>query len=357
VRTLFAIIAIGIVAISASAQRDTRNTINAIGTRKATPPPKRGAIRKPTPRRPSRGGVAKRPPTARTTKPVSKPPSTVATKQPEAAPVPQPTPRPVAIGPMRYTGAVPPTSTKPGDIWVNPRDGAELIYIPAGTFTMGDAEAMSYMGGHLQPVEQKPHDVALDDFWIYRTHVTVGMYEIFCRATARQMPDAPSFNPSWGLKRYPIVNVSWNDARDYAAWAAVTLPTEAQWERAARGPQQFVFAWGNTFDRARLWCSKESEGDSGGTTEVGAFPPNPFGVFDMTGQTWQWCRDYYDPKFYNTAAATGLNAENLSETEFRALRGATWRHVEPKFFRTTLRNGYKPADRYDNFGFRCSFGP
>jgi formylglycine-generating enzyme len=350
-----ACVVFAVVCVPVAGQRDTRDTINAIRANKSKTPSKGDRARKPVIRRPA-SNTAKR---ATTSRPVVK----TANKRPAAARLKPLTPAvpsadPTPTGPLRYTGVAPPAMAKPGDIWVNPRDGAELAYIPHGTFTMGDPEAATFSrGSEIISVEQRPHPVALDDYWMYRTHVTVEMYEKFCRETARPMPQAPSFNQGWQRKRQPIVNVCWNDAQAYSEWAGVKLPTEAQWERAARGPAQTVYPWGNVFDREKLWCSRSAKGDSGGASDVRGYAANGFGLYDMAGLTWQWCRDNYDPKFYSSPQAIEPNPENKALTPLRALRGGSWNHYEPRFFRTALRNGYKPEDWYPDHGFRCSVGP
>ncbi len=149
---------------------------------------------------------------------------------------------------------------------INPKDGAEMIFIPAGPFLMGDDDMPN----------NPRHTVKLSSYWIYKDLVTVGMYEKFCKETGRQMPPEPGFagnefNPGWSKEDHPIVSVSWNDAMAYCAWAGVALPTEAQWEKAARGPDGLKYPWGNEFDQSKVWASKAAFCDAGGTTTVGRY--------------------------------------------------------------------------------------
>jgi len=126
---------------------------------------------------------------------------------------------------------------------VNPRDGAEMVYVPAGEFLMGSKEGEGDSDEHPQ------HKVYLDGFWIYKTEVTVGQYRKFCQATGWQMPSDPGWK---GHDDYPMVYVNWDDdATAYAQWAGAALPSEAQWEKAARGPDGRVYPWGNDWDAGK----------------------------------------------------------------------------------------------------------
>ena len=114
-----------------------------------------------------------------------------------------------------------------------------MVLTPAGEFLMGEPKTNG-QGWVRNPL----HKVYLSSYYIYRNLVTVGQYEKFCRAVKRSMPPAPAFNQNWEKKDHPIVNVSWDDAMAYCAWAGVQLPTEAQWEKAARGVDGRPYPWG-----------------------------------------------------------------------------------------------------------------
>src|SRR5205085_11110359 len=121
----------------------------------------------------------------------------------------------------------------------------------------------------------------LSGYYIYKTPVTVAQYEAFCLQTGRSMPPPPDFNRDWLQDSQPMVNVNWSDAVAYCQWAKVALPSEAQWEKAARGGLEGKpFPWGDEFDRSQLWCSKEMNGDAKNTVRVGSFPPNGYGLHD-----------------------------------------------------------------------------
>jgi formylglycine-generating enzyme required for sulfatase activity len=232
----------------------------------------------------------------------------------------------------------PPANAKRGDTWTNPVDGAVMVFILAGEFIMGSND-----GGD----DEKPqHRVTLDGYWIYKHEVTVAQYRKFCNATGRQMPDAPS----WGWKdNHPIVKVTWHDATAYAQWAGVRLPTEAEWEKAARGTDGRKYPWGNEWD-----ASKCNNGETGPnqTTPVGSYPQgvSPFGVHDMAGNVWEWCADWYDRNYYHSAPSK--NPTGPSSGDYRALRGGSWLDFV-NLCRAALRNNFAPADRSIYVGFRC----
>lgn len=265
---------------------------------------------------------------------------------PTPAPTPKPTPTP---DPNR-----PPRIPKPGEDWSNPKDGAILVWIPSGDFVRGsdndDPDAKQ---------EEKPQKkVSLEGFWMYKNLVTVAQYEKFCKATGRQMPEAPDFNPGWGKKDHPIVNVSWEDADAYCTWAGSQLPTEAQWERAARGDEARKYPWGNDFDSNKLWCSIQEAKDAGGTAAV--FRTNrvnisPFGIRDMAGNVFQWCADWWEEGYY--ANAPTANPTGPISGTARVLRGGSWFNNTQATFRTTNRVRASPQGRETNRGFRAVMPP
>ncbi|MDE2207259.1 MAG: SUMF1/EgtB/PvdO family nonheme iron enzyme, partial [Armatimonadetes bacterium] len=165
----------------------------------------------------------------------------------------------------------------------NPKDGAEMVWIPPGPFQMGDSDQS----------DNPPRRVTLSGFWMYKNDVTVTEYRRFCDATGWRMPPAPSFDPTWSQSDHPIVWVTWDDAAAYAKWAGCELPTEAQWEKAARGTDGRKYPWGSDWDISKLWCSNSQYGDAGGTTAVGHYGMSPYGCSDMAGNVWDWCRDWY----------------------------------------------------------------
>jgi formylglycine-generating enzyme required for sulfatase activity len=237
-----------------------------------------------------------------------------------------------------------PTRLAIGSTKLNPQDGAAMVWVPAGEFTMGDIDGED---------EVPQRRVYVDGYWVYKNLVTVAQYRRFCTATGRQMPEVPS----WGWQdTHPVVNVSWEDAKAYCEWAGTSLPTEAQWEKAARGVDGRMYPWGNEFSTSHLWSSKKEGGDAKSTAPVGSFPSgaSPYGALDMAGNVWQWCADWYDEKYYANAPKRNPTGPNTGQS--RVLRGGSWDFVSPVYFRTVDRD-FVPPGFYSHFvGFRCVQG-
>jgi formylglycine-generating enzyme required for sulfatase activity len=235
-----------------------------------------------------------------------------------------------------------PVSTPaPGAAKVNPIDGAEMVYVAAGDFTMGSDDYDS---------EKPPHKVYLDGYWIYKNPVTVAQYRAFCNTTGHAMP----FRPDWGWRDdHPVVCVTWDDATAYAKWSHASLPTEAQWEKAARGTDGRAYPWGNKWDPSRCAHSESKLGDLGSTKPVGSYPTgaSPYGALDMAGNVWEWCADWYDVSYYKSSPAS--NPAGPTSGGYRVVRGGSWDVVNTAIFRAAGRRGINPALSYDYYGFRC----
>ncbi|MGO8760053.1 MAG: formylglycine-generating enzyme family protein [Terracidiphilus sp.] len=163
----------------------------------------------------------------------------------------------------------------------NPRDGAEMVLIPDGDFRMGNKIDSDY------PYRTN----TLPDFFIYKDLVTVAQYMKFCSETGHQQPDAPKFDPSWEQLDHPIVNVSLYDAWEYCKWAGVRMPTEPEWEKAARGIDGRLFPWGNEWQEGKCVNGSNSQG---GTGRVGQFDDSPYGLSDMAGNVCQLTTTSYE---------------------------------------------------------------
>lgn len=224
----------------------------------------------------------------------------------------------------------------------NPKDGAEMVLIPAGKFLMGDADIS----------DNVRHTVELTDYYIYKDVVTVGQYEAYCKATGAKMPFAPNFDANWSKKDHPIVNVTWAEARTYAKWAGGDLPSEAQWERAARGTDGRKYPWGDEFDKSKVW---DYLSESVGTGPVGVRGITQEGLSDMSGNVWQWCLDGYGKDYWGSNSSHVVNPVNVTVCMERVLRGGSWSGNDPVFFRCAFRNGDIPDGRTNYNGFRVVF--
>ena len=246
----------------------------------------------------------------------------------------------------KRTNRIPPEKpTSParaaGTVRANPKDGAPMVWVPTGTFRMGSTDAGN-------PNEQPQHTVTLNGYWIYRYEVTVAQYRKFCAATGHQMPTAPK----WGWHdQHPIVFVTWHDAVAYATWAGARLPTEAEWEKAARGPDGNEYPWGNEWDAEK--CPKELLG----THPVGSYPADvsPYGVLDMAGNVREWCHDWYRADAY--ASSPAPNPTGPSAGTARIIRDGSWvdaRIQDQEAYRSARRDAMPPSEKCNFIGFRCA---
>lgn len=229
---------------------------------------------------------------------------------------------------------------------INPKDGAELVLVPAGKFIMGsDASDPAS-----QPNQTPQHSVHLDSYYIYKHPVTVAQYRRFAEESGRKMPESPP----WGWRDdHPMVMVVWEEAMAYAKWAGASLPTEAQWEKAARGTDARHYPWGNDWDNTKLQCSVEQWGDANATAPVGSHPAgaSPYGAMDMAGNVTQWCLDNYSGNYYTLSPPK--NPKGPSNSDRRSLRGGSWSATDNNSFRAARRTGSNPRIPYMATGFRC----
>lgn len=228
-----------------------------------------------------------------------------------------------------------------------PVDGpppADMVLVPSGEFVMG-AEAQ----GDASP----PHVVSVDSFYIDRHEVTNAQYLKFCQATGRNLPRF------WGMEEfhsgpdYPdhsVVGVSWYDANAYARWRGKRLPTEAEWEYAARGGLTGTdYPFEGVIDSTR--ANYSIEGVRKGTVPVGSYPPNDYGLYDMSGNVVEWVADFYDGDHYSTSPAE--NPTGPEKGKFRVIRGGGW-HSGPYCNRVYFRNALPGGWLDFNVGFRCA---
>ena len=224
---------------------------------------------------------------------------------------------------------------------MSPKSGVEMVRIPAGAFQMGSNDRAD-----CQP--QRP--VTLREYWIGKNLITVKQFRAFC-ADAHFAYDWPAKTPSWGLKDdFPMVNVSWYDADAYCKWAGGTLPTEAQWEKAARGTDGRMYPWGNEFDPAKLCSSAKEKLLS--PVAVGSFGAgaSPYGCLDLSGNAAQWCLDWYAKTGYvglpDTDPAGALSGDE------KVLRGGNWFFKKPEMLSCAYRGDQPAGFFYKGIGFR-----
>ncbi len=196
---------------------------------------------------------------------------------------------------------------------------------------------------------EKPSDqvIITKGFWIGQTEVTVGAYKRFAAATGGHMPREPVFsgrtlNPGWGDEAMPIVNVTWGDAQIYCRWAGGRLPTEAEWEYAARGGSTEA-RYGDIEGIA--WYARNSGGEA---HEVAEKRANGFGLYDVLGNADEWVNDWYD-QYRNSPSQ---DPPGPASGAYRVLRGGSWGSF-PGSVRVSDRLGGNPGDRSDFIGFRC----
>ena len=247
------------------------------------------------------------------------------------------------------------------DEYHSPIDGAEMVKIPAGEFKMGSTESNK---------EKPVHEVTLRDFCIDKYLVTNVQYRKFCDATGRDYPPDPDFLGMSGYftsakwEDYPVVNVSWDDARAYGEWAGKRLPTEAEWEKAARGTDGRKYPWGSTEpDGSQCnfadkqsgmdWADKAVDDGFARTSPVKQYPAgtSPFGVMDMAGNVWEWCNDWYAANYYKKSPAKNPSGPETGSD--RVLRGGSWAR-EAADLRCAYRYWCVPSYRLVLIGFRCA---
>ena len=269
------------------------------------------------------------------------------------------------------------------DLWRQPvtwyfNDADTMVLIPAGDFEMGSNDKDA------KESEKPVHTVYLDAFYIDKYEVTVGQYKQFIQATGHRAPDWDDVSKFSPTDRHPIIYVSWHDAMAYAKWADKRLPTEAEWEKAARsGLIGAKYPWGddppngtqcNFADKSlgqnwiipTDWIDENSDDGYGAAAPVGSFPPNGSSLHDMAGNVSEWCLDEYQQDFYSSSPRrnpiAGANSVTIMINRFRnknltndsrVLRGGSW-HILPFSVRVALRAAATPSSASFNYGFRCA---
>ncbi|MDF0674087.1 MAG: SUMF1/EgtB/PvdO family nonheme iron enzyme [Nitrospira sp.] len=228
---------------------------------------------------------------------------------------------------------------------------APMVLVPSGEFMMGARQDDQMAAKD----ERMAHTVHLDAFYIDQYEVTTARYARFLQETKRPAPKYWSDQIPQRYGNKPVIGVDWNDATAYCVWAGRRLPTEAEWEKAARGTDQRLYPWGNTepsqqranFDHCCDFNIYEV------LTDVGSFEggKSPYDVYDMAGSVWEWVADWYDESYYSKSPES--NPTGPSSGEKRVLRGGAWDST-PVYVRSGDRLKLSPTFRHDNIGFRCA---
>jgi eukaryotic-like serine/threonine-protein kinase len=237
----------------------------------------------------------------------------------------------------------------------------QMALVPAGEFTMGSNEGND---------DEKPaHTVYLDSFYIDKFEVTNALYKACVDAGACEPPRVDysqtrsSYYGNPEFDNYPLIHVDWHQAKTYCAWRDARLPTEAEWEKAARGTDGRIYPWGNDFDGALAnfcdasctldWANKEFDDGYEDTAPVGSYEGgvSPYGVYDMAGNVAEWVNS--QPQIYPYNADDGRESEELTMGTARAMRGGAAEH-EPDFLRSSFRSAGDPAGVGVSLGFRCA---
>jgi len=275
---------------------------------------------------------------------------------------------------------------------ISPIDGSEMVLIPAGEFEMGidkseipkliqwvkkwypDAQESMY------EYETPRHTVYVDAFYMNTHEVTNAQYKKFVQETGHKEPEGyggidkikgniitlkiikPWSDLNYNRDDQPVVCIDWNDAKAYAEWAGKRLPTEAEWEKAARGGLvKKKFPWGdadpdgtqcNFSDKKADFPESDKSVDDGYkyTSPVSKYPSNNYGLYDMAGNVFEWCADWYDKNYYANSPKQNPNGPNSGQ--YRVMRGGSW-DFNQYFVRSSFRGFHVPTDKFINVGFRC----
>jgi eukaryotic-like serine/threonine-protein kinase len=308
------------------------------------------------------------------------PTTTIALSPTDTPPPPTNTLSPTQIPTQEPTPTV--TPSRPPDQFTDEK-GAVMLLVPSGEFQMGVSAdtaveqckklCVTCDCGRSAFVNAEPvHQVYLDDFFLDRTEVTNAQYAA-CVQSGECTPPAESTSATrssyYGdpdFDNYPVIHVDWNQAEAFCRWRGGDLPTEAQWEKAARGEDGHLYPWGDTFDGTKAnfcdanctykWALKDWNDGYADTAPVGSYlaGASPYGMLDMAGNVWEWVKDWYQETFYTSTPLDNPIGPDSGTT--RSLRGGSWSDIGSTL-RPTMRYGYDPAGQGTFFGFRCSRAP
>ena len=223
-------------------------------------------------------------------------------------------------------------------------DSADMVRIPAGSFEMGSND-----GGD----DEKPvHTVQISSFYMDKYEVTNGEYKKCVDAGSCRAPSASksytrsSYYGDSTYDNYPVINVSWDDAKKYCQWKGKRLPTEAEWEYAARGGLS-----GARYPNGDNISQSEANYSGSDTVKVGSYSPNGYGLYDMAGNVWEWTNDWYEDNYYKSSPPR--DPQGPSNGEYRVVRGGSW-GSNTITIRVSFRGRFSAALWNDDYGFRCA---
>lgn len=254
----------------------------------------------------------------------------------------------IVIAFVSLVALAPPGSGQAQQQEITGKDGAPMMLVPAGEFTMGSTE-----GADEQPV----HRVFLDTYYMDKYEVTVEQYAKFLEGPSLTAP------PNWDImkqpshQKRPVAFVDWADAATYCRWAGKRLPTEAEWEKAARGTDGRIFPWGNESPtRLHANFGKKDWSNHAALVPAGLLEDgkSPYGIYDLAGNVWEWVSDWYDKDYYKHSPSQ--NPKGPERGEDKVVRGGAW-DLGPKYLRSAIRFGYTPSFERDSLGFRCAKTP
>lgn len=224
-----------------------------------------------------------------------------------------------------------------------------MAFVPAGAFQRGSADG--------EEDEVPVRDIHLDAFYIDRLEATNAQFKTFCDATGYLYPENPYWDQDYfqGKPDHPVLNITFDQASAYCRWAGKRLPTEAEWEKAARGTDGRRYPWGNDWDPSRTNMNGDKDDHFPRTAPVGSFPQgaSAYGALDMAGNVWEWIYDWYETSYYASAPPSNP-AGPPGPAPWRSARGGSYTGPESDA-RVSNRSKAPPAQALFHLGCRCAW--
>ena len=268
------------------------------------------------------------------------------TPTPMITPGPSPTAAPLQLAALERAQNFSSTNTD-WELFVQPFNGVDMVLVPAGCLLMGSSEAeIAALGAALFSNEGPQHRVCFEEpFWIDRTEVTNGQFAAFNGQS--------TIGSNYPGDNRPRNQIAWSEAQAFCERRGARLPTEAEWEYAARGPESWVYPWGDEFDDSRVvWNRRLDQG----TAAVGSLPSGAswVGALDMSGNVLEWAADWHEDGYYGTLPDGVVNPQGPTSGKHRELRGGSWGDNYAGHLRAAYRYGDFPTVRGIGVGFRCA---